>query len=148
MRNIACCVDFSENAKSAFDTALELAKRFQATLHILHVLPPPVNPLLEEAEWMMPEEPKKALFLKVEEKIQQDYVSRIGENVKFESVVLDGHVSSEILRFLEKKDIDLVVVGSYGASGMGLVLFGSVANSIAHKAPCSVMIVRHKGQVP
>jgi len=30
---------------------------------------------------------------------------------------------------------------------MGLVLFGSVANRIAHKAPCSVMIVRSKGQV-
>jgi universal stress protein A len=148
MRNIACCVDFSENAMTAFDAALELAQKFQANLHILHVLPPPVNPLLEEAEWIMPEEPKKALFLKVEEKIQQDYVSRIGENVNYESVVLDGHVSSEIIRFLAEKDIDLVVVGSYGASGMGLVLFGSVANSMAHKAPCSVMIVRHKGQVP
>ncbi len=148
MRNIACCVDFSENARTAFDTALELAQKFQANLHILHVLPPPVNPLLEDAEWIMPEEPKKALFLKVEEKIQQDYVSRIGENVNYELVVLDGHVSSEIIRFLAEKDIDLVVLGSYGASGMGLVLFGSVVNSVAHKAPCSVMIVRHKGQVP
>jgi universal stress protein A len=148
MRNIACCVDFSENARTAFEEALELAEKFQANLYILHVLPPPVNPLLEEAEWIMPEEPKKALFLKVEEKIQQDYVSKIGESVNYETVILDGHVSSEILRFLADKDIDLVVVGSYGASGMGLVLFGSVANTMAHKAPCSVMIVRHKGQVP
>jgi universal stress protein A len=148
MRNIACCVDFSENAKAAFDIALELAGKFQANLHILHVLPPPVNPLLEDVEWIMPEEPKKALFLKVEERIQQEYVSKIGENLNYELVVLDGHVSSEIIRFLAEKDIDLVVLGSYGASGMGLVLFGSVANRVAHKAPCSVMIVRHKGQVP
>jgi universal stress protein A len=35
-----------------------------------------------------------------------------------------------------------VVMGSYGLSGMGLVVFGSVAKRITHKAPCSVMIVR------
>ena len=144
MKKIACCVDFSENARAAFERALVLAEKFQAKLYIIHVLPPMVNPLLEEAEWIMPEEPKKALVLKVEEKIQQDYVSTIGEKVDYELMVLDGHVSSEIVRFLEEQDIDLVVLGSYGASGMGLVLFGSVANRVAHKAPCSVMIVRQK----
>jgi universal stress protein A len=36
------------------------------------------------------------------------------------------------------------VVGAFGLSGMGLVLFGSVAKRISHKAPCSVMIVRRK----
>ena len=144
MKKIACCVDFSENARAAFERALELAEKFQAKLYIVHVLPPAVNPLLEDSDWIMPEEPKKALILKVEEKIEKEYVSRIGENVDYELVVLDGHVSSEIIRVLEEKDIELVVLGSYGASGMGLVLFGSVANRVAHKAPCSVMIVRQK----
>jgi universal stress protein A len=52
-------------------------------------------------------------------------------------------VSSEILHYLEVEEIDLVIVGAYGLSGMELVLFGSVAKRIAHKAGCSVMIVRH-----
>ena len=45
--------------------------------------------------------------------------------------------------FIEEKKIELVILGAYGLSGMGLVVFGSVAKRVAHKAPCSVMIVRH-----
>jgi universal stress protein A len=148
IRRIACCVDFSENAGAAFEESLELAAKFGAKLYVIHVLPPAVNPLLPETDWIMPEEPKKAVIIKIEEKMQEEYGSKIEENLDYEFLVLDGHVSSEIIRFLEERDIDLAVLGSYGASGMGLVLFGSVANRIAHKAPCSVMIVRPKGQVP
>ena len=142
IKKITCCVDFSENAGFALQRAMELAEKFRARLYVIHVLPPAVNPLETEADWVIPEEPKKSLILKIEEKMAQAYGSKISKEIDSELLVLDGHVSSEIIRFLEEKKIDLVVLGSYGASGMGLVLFGSVANRVAHKAPCSVMIVR------
>ena len=142
IKTITCCVDFSEHAMEAFDRALEIAERFNAKLYVIHVLPPAFNPLSTETEWAMEEEPKKALIIKVEEKMQQDYGSKAAGRIDYELLVLDGHVSSEIIRFLKEKGSDLVILGYYGASGMGLVLFGSVANRIAHTAPCSVLIVR------
>lgn len=141
-KKIVCCVDFSENASRAFDQALGLAEKCGAKLYVVHVMPPVVNPVLADLDLNWPDEPKKSLILKVEEKMGRDYASRIEDRVDSEIVVLDGHVSSEILAFLEERAVDLVVVGSYGASGVGLVVFGSVANRIAHKAPCSVLIVR------
>lgn len=144
MKKITCCVDFSENAEAAFMAALEMAGKFQAKLYVLHVIPPMVNPMFADAEWVVLEEPKKISISNVEERIQQEYGSRIEEEIDHELVVLDGHVSSEVIRFLEENDVDLVITGSYGASGMGLVIFGSVAKRVAHKAPCSVMIVRGK----
>lgn len=146
IKKIACCVDFSENAKAAFSQALEMAQSFQSKLYIIHVLPPVFNPVLPDSEYVFPEQPRDALIIKVEERIQQEYASSIPEGIENNIVVLDGHVSSEIIRFLGDEDVDLVVLGSYGASGMGLVLFGSVANRVSHKAPCSVMIVRSKGE--
>ncbi len=146
MRKIACCVDFSENAKAAFEKASELAGKYQAKLFILHVLPRVFNPVLPDTEYVFPEQPKDALIIKVEQRIQQEYAPLAGEEVDSRIVVLDGHISSEIIRFLKDEDIDLVVLGSYGASGMGMVLFGSVANRVSHNAPCSVMIVRHKSR--
>jgi len=146
IKKIACCVDFSLNARTAFDQALELAEKFQAKLCIVHVLPPVFNPVLPDSEYVFPEQPKDALIIKVEERIQQEYAASAGEGVEHEIVVLDGHISSEIIAFLGDEDVDLVVLGSYGASGMGRVLFGSVANRVSHKAPCSVMIVRAKEQ--
>lgn len=141
-KKIVCCVDFSENASRAFDQALEVAEKFEAKLYVVHVLPPVMNPVLADLDLHWPDEPKESLILKLEEKMGRDYASRIGDKVDSEFVVLDGHVSSEILAFLEERSVDLVVVGSYGASGVSLVVFGSVANRIAHKAPCSVLIVR------
>ncbi len=142
IKKIACCIDFSENAGRALDRALEMAEKFQAKLFVVHVLPPVVNPVLADMDLTWPDESKKSLILKVEERIEREYEIRIKGSVHSELVVLDGHVSSEILRFLEESEMDLVVVGSYGATGMGLVVFGSVANRVSHKAPCSVMIVR------
>jgi len=77
--------------------------------------------------------------------MEQTYGSKIDENIKHKLVVLNGHVSTELLRYLKEKQVDIVVLGSYGLTGMGLVLFGSVAKRISHKAPCSVMIVRQPG---
>lgn len=142
IERIACCTDFSANAELAFGEALEMAEKYSATLFILHVLPPVINPLLTDTEWVVPAEPEKSLLLAVEDRMQKVYGARAQDKIECELVVRDGHVSTEILRFLEENAIDLVVMGSYGLSGAGLVLFGSVAKRVAHKAPCSVMIVR------
>lgn len=155
---IVCCTDFSETADQAFHMAIDMAEKFSARLFVVHVIPPVVNPLKAEQDPDIYEKPGKSLILKVEERMQQEYGQRIEKKIAYlfqknkslkktpqidyEFVVLSGHISTEILDFLEKKGIDLVILGSYGLTGMGLVVFGSVAKRISHKSPCSVMIVR------
>ena len=90
-----------------------------------------------------PEEPpRETLLMQIQERMQERYDEEATRGLKSQYVVLDGHVSTEILAFLEARKVDLVVMGSYGLSGMGLVLFGSVTKRVSQKAPCSVMIVR------
>jgi len=144
VNQIVCCTDFSDHAETAFQTALDLAERYRAKLYLLHVVPPEVNPMLTDAELMLPDHPDENLLVSLNERMQEDYGSRIPASIASELVVRDGHVSTEIIRFIEETDADLAVVGAFGLSGMGLVLFGSIAKRIAHKAPCSVMIVRDK----
>ncbi len=144
VNQIVCCTDFSDHAEVAFQTALDLAQRYDAKLFVVHVLPPVVNPMLTEADLMLPEHPDENLVVSLNERMQEVYGNRIPEAVDSELVVRDGHVSTEIIRFIEETDADLAVVGAFGLSGMGLVLFGSVAKRISHKATCSVMIVRSK----
>ncbi|PQP33945.1 hypothetical protein C6A37_10315, partial [Desulfobacteraceae bacterium SEEP-SAG9] len=57
VKKIACCTDFSENAETAFVAALEMAEKYQAKLFVIHALPPVVNPMLTDTEWVVPEEP-------------------------------------------------------------------------------------------
>ena len=144
VNQIVCCTDFSDHAEHAFQTALDLARRYDARLYVVHVLPPVVNPMLTDTELMLPEHPDENMVVSLNKRMQEVYGKRIPDTLKFELVVRDGHVSTEIIRFIEETDSDLAVVGAFGLSGMGLVLFGSVAKRISHKAPCSVMIVRNK----
>ncbi|MGA6925136.1 MAG: universal stress protein [Desulfosarcina sp.] len=144
VKQIVCCSDFSEHSEVAFQTALDLAQCYRAKLYVVHVLPPMINPMLTDTELMLPERPDENLVVSLNERMQEVYGKRIPEKVACELVVRDGHVSTEIIRFIEETDADVAVVGAFGLSGMGLVLFGSVAKRISHKAPCSVMIVRKK----
>jgi universal stress protein A len=144
MKTIVCCTDFSENADKAVAAACDLSRHYGAKLSIVHVLPPVVNPVLTEAEWIPPEEPpRETLLMQIQERMQERYDAEASRGLTSQYVVLDGHVSTEILAFLEERQADLVIMGSYGLSGMGLVLFGSVTKRVSQKAPCSVMIVRH-----
>ena len=139
---IACCTDFSDNAHLAVDAAIDMAARYRAKLFIVHVLPPLVNPLMMDSGGVPPQAPREAVILKIEEEMQKRYGVQVPHEVDYELVVRDGHVSSEILDFIRTQQIDLAVTGAYGFSGMGLVLFGSVAKRVSQKAACSVMIVR------
>jgi universal stress protein A len=142
IKKIAFSTDFSKNSEAAFIKAFDLAEKYKARLFLIHVMPPAINPLTSDPEWVLPAEDNKALILNLEERMEKEFGSRLKGRVEYQLVVLNGHVSSEILNFLEEKHIDLAVVGASGLSGMGMVLFGSVARRVAHKAPCSVMIVR------
>jgi len=123
---------------------MDMAEKFGAELHLLHVLPPVVNPLVTDIDIAIPEESSKALVQKLEEQMIEEYANKIDPAINHVVAVKDGHVSSEILNYLLDETIDLVILGAYGLSGVELVLFGSVAKRIAHKAPCSVMIVRKR----
>lgn len=143
---IIYCTDFSKNADNAFSTALDMAVKYKSKLWILHVLPSPINPMTTDTDWELPDHPEEALVLQLQERMQQEYGDRIGEAVSYELKVLDGHVSTEIIKFIDENSIDLCVMGAYGVTGLELVLFGSVAKRVSHRAPCSVMIVRKKSE--
>jgi nucleotide-binding universal stress UspA family protein len=50
--------------------------------------------------------------------------------------------ADEIIRYAQEKEVDLIVVGTKGRSGMSKVLLGSVASKVVTYSPCSVLVVR------
>jgi universal stress protein A len=142
IRHIVCCTDFSDHSQAAFETASEMAEKYRARLTVLHVLPPIVNPIVGNSQFMVPEKARTSLLQQLQEQMQAEYGDKINKQIDYQLKILEGHVSTEIVRFLEEEKADVAILGAFGASGMGLVLFGSVAKRVAHRAHCSVMIVR------
>ncbi len=144
-KNIAFCTDFSDNAHEAFIAAKDLAWRYGATLHIVHVMVTfSVSPPAHQS--FMPIEYDAKFFDQVkagaQETIQSRYVDQLKEKQPYEIHLLSGYASTEIIRLAEEKGMDLIVMGSHGLTGLAHVLFGSTADRVVRKAPCSVLTVR------
>ena len=140
-RQILCALDFSPYADHAFRAALDLAREEKAGLTLLHVYVPG-TPLLPG------EKPAKAkklsdqdLAANLRSYIEDNYLAK-AQGVPCQVVLRRGHPSVEILAHLDDQPADLVVLGSQGFSGMGLVLLGSVAERVARKAGCDCLLVR------
>lgn len=148
-KNIAFCTDFSENADVAFQTAKDLAWHYGSTLHIIHVmvnfsLAPPIHATY------MPIEYDPGFVEQVQEaaqkSIQTRYLSLLSEKQPYTVDLLSGYAATEILRLAEKMNVDLIVMGSHGLTGLAHVLFGSTADRVVRKALCSVLTVRPRRQ--
>ncbi len=150
-KNIAYCTDFSDNANVAFETAKDLAWRYGATLHIVHIvvgltlIPEqeiniPIEFIPEDSRIKILENAKDAAG----DRIQELYLCRLKEKQPYELHVIAGYPATEIINLAEERDFDLIVMGSHGLTGLAHVIFGSTTDRVMRKAPCSVLTVRKK----
>ncbi len=144
-KTVGFCTDFSENADQAFIVARDLAVKLGASIEIIHVtvnfsIYPPVHATYMPIEYdpQFIEEVTQAAMKSVREKYVEKLPAGLPYNVNIES----GYPSTEILRLVEDKGIDLLVMGSHGLTGLAHVLFGSTADRVVRKAACSVLTVR------
>ena len=118
MKKILVPCDFSKPAINAFRFALDVARQSKGTIQLLHVIDLPVlhdsvlMPVLNFEEELLKElrEKADAEFLKVVSKYRVD-------GVKVMSKVVFGKVSTMILDYIPDNSIDIVIMGSHGASG-------------------------------
>ena len=144
-KNIAFCTDFSTHADEAFKVAKDLAWHYGATLHIVHVMVNfSVSPPLHSTYMPIEYDPKfvEEVTQAAKEAIQNRYVEALKEKQPYEVQLTSGYSSTEILRLAKDNDFDLIVMGSHGLTGLAHVLFGSTADRVVRKAPCSVLTVR------
>jgi nucleotide-binding universal stress UspA family protein len=144
-KNIAFCTDFSSHADEAFAVAKDLAWHYGATLHIVHVMVNfSVSPPLHSTYMPIEYDPKfvEEVTSAAGEAIENRYIASIKEKQPYEVHLLSGYSSTEILRLAKENNFDLIVMGSHGLTGLAHVLFGSTADRVVRKAPCSVLTVR------
>lgn len=143
-------VDGSDKSLEAADYSITLAKNMATQLIILNVLETEPWYYGEKAyEWASPEELDKVY--EIEKAKIQKILNKIKENAKtagIESITkvlmiprTDGIVKS-ILKYAEDEEIDLIVVGTRGRTGIKRMLLGSVASGVVTYAHCPVIIVK------
>jgi len=135
-KNILFTTDFSPAAAGAIPFTKELVERYGATLYALHVRPPVIDP-------MTPGTAMRAFEVAArigDEKHRKELASTF-EGVGSEILIEEGDLWSNLAATLEKNDIDLIVMGTRGRSGIRRFLLGSAAEEVFRRAPCPVLTV-------
>src|SRR4030042_294894 len=148
MERILLATDFSENSKWALTYALSFAKQYKAKLFILHVIQQPSYPLGMYAEISFDAMDKfNRNVSEVTAKEMNSFCeSELKDFQNFEAIIVNGIPFLEIIRTAREKEVDLIVVGTHGRTGLDHVLFGSTAEKVVRKAHCPVLSVRLPGK--
>jgi nucleotide-binding universal stress UspA family protein len=133
--------DGSETAKKAVDFAMDMAERYKAKLVIASAYRPVSEDRIrkerdeapQEIKWSInPTEEVDAILRDVEEQASE-------RGLEYLSEARNGDPADVLCDIAADHDVDVMVVGN---KGMDRRILGSVPNTVSHKAPCSVMIVK------
>lgn len=147
MKNILFPTDFSENSTYALDVALQLAKDFGAKLHILNAYKMPYSS----------SSPMTRTLLEALEKASEEELSNclkaIKANINYKDVdiktkAMAGNVANTIDVYANKMSIDMVIMGTKGASGLKEILIGSNAEEVVIHSDNSVLIIPENIKIP
>ena len=137
IKNILAAYDGSETAESALEFAVELAKAFQASLHVLTVAGPLENSVSVELD-ASPERARRH-----GEERQQPARARLASlQIPTHFHVAVGQAKDEIVRYAGSHAIDHILVGHRGHTFLERWVIGSVARHVIAQAPCAVTVVR------
>ncbi|MEJ2162327.1 MAG: universal stress protein [Robiginitalea sp.] len=147
---IAIPTDFSENAYKAAYFALELFKGQECVFYLTHTY----TPAFYRAEYLLhspgqiglgdfyQERVKKKL-----RKFEKQLILKASDSHKFFCHAAFNSLAEELNQMGRKETLDLIVMGTQGATGAKEVLFGTHAVQVLHKASCPVLVVPEDAEV-
>ena len=146
--------DFSDPARKALNSAIELAQQFSAELHLLHIMNP-ISPIdimgtgpdlipsslpLEDINQYQ-DDLRQANQRILTEIIAKAQLTKL--HIKHQQHIELGDAGSAIPAFAKAHDMDLIVISTHGLTGLSRFLMGSVTERVVRAAETPVMTVRH-----
>lgn len=140
--DILAPTDFSALSLDSQRIARELARRFDARIHLLTVLEPIILPgeagMTPISSTAFDEERRDSAL----ERLGRIAASDEYRGLPVETCVGSGRASGVITSYAGEKGIDLIVIATHGRTGFEHLIFGSTAERVLREAPCPVLTVR------
>jgi nucleotide-binding universal stress UspA family protein len=138
--HILVLTDFSEHADAALSVAIEIARKFDSRLTLVHAFEPPsyayVGLMTTPVDLVTPlHEAAGQTLAKALEALKARFE-------RSDSLLVFGVVAIELVNAIEKQHADLVVMGTHGRTGMSHLLLGSVAERIVRGSAAPVLTVK------
>lgn len=143
---VVCALDFEEPVSGLLDTAISIAQRFDATLHLVHVWMPAVA-LTPEGGMIPATSELDVVASTLRDQLDALATSVRPRHARIVTKLLPGTPWREIVGYAETHECDLIVAGTHGRTGLSRLVEGSVAERVVRASSIPVLIVpvRHGG---
>ena len=142
MKKILVAIDFSAGSAQALRWALKLSIQFDSQLLLLHILHDPAE---APGFYSSSEKAGTKVFRNMEEAastMMDEFVEKhLKDWKKFDAQIIPGLPSEEIVRVAEKEEVDMIVIGTRGHSGIKRLMIGSVTDRVIRTCTCPVLAV-------
>ena len=146
-------LDGSEHSLRALEIAIQIAKKFDGKITLIHVYSVSVRPVIvPEPSTLTPGIPIMAPteYSRVAEAVREAGARILAngkekakaEGVEVETMLREGHVVQEIVKAAEEGRFDLIVMGARGISKIKELILGSVSDGVIRNAPCPVLVTK------
>lgn len=150
IKNILVPTDCSEISQNALKYAIKFAKQFDAKLILLMVTVSEPLTILNDYGYFSPELHQK-LILESDRRAAKDlenfWQQFSNDDVEVELVNLKGDPFTEIVRYAGESEIDIIIMGTHGRTGLKHVFMGSVAEKVVRYSPQPVLTIKHKDYI-
>ena len=141
MKKILVPTDFSEQAENALKTAAQLAKTYSCEIYLLHVIELPVNHI--DALSSQSDFPEAVFFMKLaSQKFENLKSKKYLKGLKVHDMVGFQDVFKGIFHISKKHDIDLIIMGSNGMSGLTEMIIGSNTEKVVRTSNTPVLVIK------
>ena len=141
IKKILCAVDFSDSSSKVSDYAMVFAEMHKAKLLVLYAAPS----LSQYVGFHVPPNSIENFVGEIAsgaEKTMETYLVEHFKGADVEGKVVTGYAAEEILRVAQEEQVDLIIMGTHGRTGIDRILFGSVAEKVVKSSPIPVLTVR------
>ncbi len=141
-KRILLPVDGSEGTARAATVAYELAEITKGKIFIMHVIN---TGMVQQIATMSDADSLEVLtrYLANGERLLEGYKNAASEfELEVELILEQGLPSNKIIEFAQKERIDVIVMGSHGATSVTRPGLGSATERVVRKAPCAVLVVK------
>lgn len=144
LKHVLVATDFSEPSEAALNYGRELARSFDAQLHLIHVAED-VYAWLMPPEGVMPDfdQLQETLIESAREQVKALLTDEDRRDLRAEAVVrVSRSTAAAITDYARACGADVLVMGTHGRGGAARLFLGSVAEKVLRSAPCPVLVVR------
>ena len=137
-------IDFSPCSQKALQYAVPLARRFGASITLLHVVEPIVYSMDYGYGPVSRQIPNETMLKQTRTKLNSLGKKIAGSPHLAETIVRTGAVYFEIAEVARAREIDLIILGTRGCGEVNHLVIGSTAEKVVRHAPCPIFVVRQK----